>query len=356
MRIALAGQQITASIAEVSLMKDRPPELYAGKFSFQTFILFAAIIVSCAVLGGMVFFGNRNVDVNAAPAVSSLRLDDIPFNGSRAYEYLKQLCAIGPRRSGSTGMAAQQKLLVEHFKKLGGEVEFQRFQVPNPLDNSPVAMANIIVHWRPEKSQRILLCAHYDTLPFPLMDRNNPRGVFIGANDNAGGVALLMELANDMSKIKCEYGVDFLLLDGEEFLFSMDGRFFLGSEYFAREYVNKPPKYHYRWGVLLDMISGKDLQIYQERNSLGWNDTRPLVDTIWTTAARLGVSEFVARPKHEVQDDHIMLHNIGKIPCIDLIDFDYPPWHTQADTPERCSALSLAKVGWVISEWLKTAK
>ena len=72
-------------------------------------------------------------------------------------------------------------------------------------------------------------------------------------------------------------------------------------------------------------MSDKDLQLYQERNSLGWKDTRPLVETIWATAARLGVREFIARPKHDVQDDHVMLHNIGKIPCIDLIDFDYPP-------------------------------
>lgn len=318
--------------------------------------LIVGIGLGCVVLAGLALFSRRGSDDNSAPAVSSLRLEDIPFNGSRAYEYLKQLCAIGQRRSGSPGMETQQKLLAEHFKKLGGEVEFQRFQAPHPLDNTPVSMANIIVHWRPEKAERIVLCAHYDTLPFPLMDERNPRGVFVGANDNAGGVALLMELAHEIPRIECKYGIDFLLLDGEEFLFSRDGRFFLGSEYFAREYVNKPPKYRYRWGVLLDMISDKDLQIYQERNSLGWKDTRPLVERVWATAARLGVGEIVARPKHEMQDDHTMLHNIGGIPCIDVIDFDYPPWHTQGDTPDKCSALSLAKVGWVIMEWLKTAK
>ncbi len=301
-------------------------------------------------------FGNRGSADNPAPAVSNLRLEDIPFGGSRAYEYLKQLCAIGPRPSGSPGMEAQQKLLAEHFKKLGGEVEFQRFQTPHPLNKSPVAMANMIVHWSPEKTERILLCAHYDTLPFPLEDKIDPRGVFVGANDNAGGVALLMELARDIPKIGGKYGIDFLFLDGEEFMFTPKGRFFLGSEYFARQYVNKPPKYRYRWGVLLDMISDKDLQLYQEQNSWQWDDTRPLVKTIWATAAQLGVREFIARPKHYVEDDHFMLHNIGKIACIDVIDFDYPPWHTRADTPEQCSALSLAKVGWVISQWLKNAK
>ncbi len=304
----------------------------------------------------MALFTYRGADGSPPAAVSALRLEDIPFNGARAYEYLKQLCALGPRPSGSAAMEAQQKLLAEHFKKLGGDVEFQRFQVPHPLDNSPVPMANIIVHWRPELSERVLICAHYDTLPFPLLDRRDPRGVFLGANDNAGGVALLMELARDIPNLDGRFGIDFLLLDGEEFIFSRQDRLFLGAEYFARQYVNQPPKYRYRWAVLLDMISDKDLQIYQERNSLRWEDTRPLVEVIWATAARLGVREFIPRPGHDVQDDHIMLHNIGGISCIDVIDFDYPPWHTQADTPDQCSPLSLAKVGWVLSQWLKTAK
>lgn len=337
-------------------MRARPPVSTAEKRSSGRLFLFAAIFLACAVLGGLVFFGDRGSDDDSANAVSALRLEDIPFNGARAYKYLKQLCAIGPRPSGSPGMEAQQKLLAEHFKKLGGEVEFQRFQVRHPSDNSLVPMANMIVHWRPDSDNRIVLCAHYDTLPFPLRDKRNPRGVFVGANDNAGGVALLMELAHDIPKFDAKYGIDFLFLDGEEFLFSQDGRFFLGSEYFAREYVKNPPKYRYRWGVLLDMIGDKDLQIYQERNSLGWKDTRPLVEAIWGVAARLGVREFISRPKHDVQDDHIMLHNIGGIACIDVIDFDYPSWHTQDDMPERCSALSLAKVGWVISEWLKNVK
>jgi glutaminyl-peptide cyclotransferase len=357
--MASASQRFTVSIAEISVMKARPVVSHPGRFSFQNLALYAAIVLAFFVLGWMLFFGNRGFnDDNGlkAPAASSLRLEDIPFNGARAYEYLKKLCAIGPRPSGSSGMEAQQKLLAEHFKKLGGEVVFQRFRTPSPLDGSPVDMANIIVHWRPEKNQRILLCAHYDTLPYPLEDADDPRGTFLGANDNAGGVALLMELGYDMAKIDGKFGVDFLFLDGEEFMFQRNGRFFLGSEFFARDYANKPPKYRYRYGVLLDMMSDKDLQIYQERNSLGWKDSRPIVEALWSTAQRLGVREFIPQAKFEVQDDHVMLHNIGKIPCIDIIDFDYPFWHTQDDTPDKCSALSLAKAGWVISEWLKNAK
>jgi Zn-dependent M28 family amino/carboxypeptidase len=217
-------------------------------------------------------------------------------------------------------------------------------------------MANLIVHWHPQRKERILLCTHYDTLPFPMLDPVNPRGRFVGANDGGSGVAVLMELAHEMPRLETNYGVDFVCFDGEEFIFRTTDRYFLGSEFFARTYAKDPPPYRYRYGVLLDMIGDADLQIYQERNSVSWRDTRPLVDQVWATARRLGVREFIARKGYAVRDDHLPLHNIGKIPCIDVIDFDYPPWHTQGDTIERCSALSLAKVGWVIREWLKAAQ
>jgi glutaminyl-peptide cyclotransferase len=288
--------------------------------------------------------------------VSSLKLEDIPFDGARAYEYLRQICALGRRPSGSPGMEAQQKLLIEHFTKLGAKAELQRFRALHPGDGSQVPMANLIVQWHPQSKERILICTHYDTLPYPMMDRVNPRGVFVGANDGGSGVALLMALGHDIPKMPLNFGVDFIFFDGEEFIFQTTDTYFLGSEFFATNYAKEPPGYRYRWGVLLDMVGGTDLQLYQERNSTWWADTRPLVDEIWATARRLGVREFIARRKHEVRDDHLPLHNIAHIPTCDVIDFDYPYWHTQGDTPEHCSALSLAKVGWVIRQWLAAAR
>ncbi len=292
----------------------------------------------------------------AGAGMSSLRLEQIPFDGAKAYQYLKQICQIGPRPSGSAGMEAQQKLLTEHFTKLGAKVRLQRFRARHPAGEPDVPMANLIVEWRPESKERILLCTHYDTLPFPMLDRKNPRGVFVGANDGGSGVALLMALGHDMPGLAAQYGVDFVFFDGEEFIFSHNDPYFLGSEFFATSYAKEPPPHRYRWGVLLDMIGDADLQIYQERYSTWWPDTRPLVDEIWATARRLGVREFIPKRKYEVRDDHLPLHNIAKIPTCDIIDFDYPAWHTQADTPERCSALSLAKVGWVVREWLSTTR
>lgn len=293
---------------------------------------------------------------NAEAAVSRLKLSDIPFNGTRAYKYLEQVCAIGPRPSGSPGMAKQQEMLAKHFTELGGKVGFQRFRVPHPQTGQPVPMANLVVQWHPKAKRRILLCAHYDTLPFPMLDPEDPKGRFVGANDGGSGVAVLMELAHEIPKLRLRYGVDFVLFDGEEFIFDRRDRYFLGSEYFARQYRDHPPPFRYRWGVLLDMIGDADLQIYYERNSVRWPETRPLVEDIWSTARRLGVREFIPRKKYEIRDDHLPLRNIGRIPACVIIDFDYPVWHTRDDTVDQCSALSLAKVGWVVREWLKTVQ
>jgi len=325
-----------------------------------------AVAVAAALVGGFLLYRGSDAsnDESAAP---KLKLEDIPFNGAETYEYLKQLCAIGPRPSGSAGMVAQQKLLSDHFKKLGGDVRMQEFRARNPLDGSAVPMANMIIAWHPERKDRILLAAHYDTRPFPDEDKRHPKGVFVGANDGASGVAILMELAKSMPALQSQYGVDFLLLDGEEFVFNKTSRgmfggqgdpMFLGAEYFARDYASQPPPYKYRWGVLLGMVGGAEMRIGEEQNSWTWEDTRPLIKQIWGVADKLGVHEFIPHRMENILDDHLRLHEIGKIPTCDVISFTayLPYWHTEADTPEHCSALSLAKVGWVMQEWLKQAQ
>lgn len=326
------------------------------RLSGQNVFLGAVVVGGALVLGYLALFADGARPPRAEPAVSNLTLKDIPFNGARAYEYLKQLCDIGPRPSGSEGMQRQQKLLLEHFRKLGGEAQLQKFDAAHPVDGSRVPMANLLVEWHPKRMQRVLLCAHYDTLPFPMLDPVDPRGRFVGANDGASGVAVLMELAHHMAEFESRFGVDFALWDGEEFIFHESHEYFRGSQYFAEQYRKRKGGPRYTWGVLLDMVGDKDMQIYQEGHSVSWRDTRPLVEAIWGTARRLGVREFIPKVKHTVRDDHLPLRNTGGIPTCNIIDFDYPAWHTRDDTPEQCSALSLAKVGWVVHEWLKSLK
>jgi glutaminyl-peptide cyclotransferase len=306
---------------------------------------------------------NANNGSLAQRPASTLKLTDIPVDGQRAFGYLTDLCDIGPRVSGTDGMLRQQKYLKAHFEKLGGKVAFQSFTARHPQDGSRVSLANLIVEWHPERKERLLLCAHYDTRPFPDQDPVNPKGLFVGANDGASGTALLCELAHDMPGLQGKYGVDFVLFDGEELVY--DGNrdpYFLGSEHFAREYVANPPSHRYRSGVLLDMVGDAHLQIFREVNSMRTRETRALVNDVWGVARDLGVREFIAITRYEVRDDHLALNDIAKIPTIDVIDFEYPTargpnyWHTTQDVPENCSALSLAKVGWVTLEWLKRAR
>lgn len=282
-----------------------------------------------------------------------------PLDAQRAFSYLEQICALGPRWSGSPGMQKQRAMLEEHFKKLGGKVTYQQFLANNPRGGEKVPMANMIVEWHPERKERILLAAHYDTRPLPDRDpdpNKRKNGQFLGANDGGSGVAVLMELALFMPQLKGAIGVDFVLLDGEELVYDNNDPYFLGSSWFAKKYVEKPPEHKYRQGVVLDMVGDVELQIYQEQFSIAWRDTRPMVKEIWEIASKLGVKEFIPRIGYEVRDDHLPLHNTAKIPTCDIIDFDYPPWHTAGDTPKHCAGSSLAKVGWVVYEWLKNQK
>jgi glutaminyl-peptide cyclotransferase len=286
------------------------------------------------------------------------------FDGKRSYGYLRDICALGNRKTGSEGMLKQQKLLEDHFKKLGVEVEFQKFMMNDPLSRKPVPVVNMIVSFFPDRRERILMAAHYDTRPLPDMDpdpRKRREGLFVGANDGASGVAVLMELANHVNTLPDRYGLDFVFFDAEELIYGRRGEYFIGSKYFADDYSKRERNFDYVAGVLLDMVGDTKLSIFQEQHSVAWENTRPIVQGIWGTAAGLGVTEFIPRVGYDVQDDHLPLNRIANIPTVDVIDFHYPDpsngyWHTTNDTPGRCSADSLGKVGMVMLEWLRSAE
>lgn len=324
---------------------------------------YVAIAGLCLVAVIALVLNNNSTDAWQRPATSKLKQANIPFNGDRAYQYLKDICAIGSRVSGTEGMVRQQAMLTSHFEKLGARVVRQEFQPRHPQTGQPVPMANLIIQWHPDRKERVLLCAHYDTRPFPDQDPIDRRGLFVGANDGASGAALLCELGNMMSELKTGVGVDFILFDGEELVY--DGNrdpYFLGSEHFAHEYIANPPGHRYRAGVLLDMVGDAQLQLPWEVNSMRTREQKQIVNDIWGIARDLGVREFLTRSGPEVRDDHLALNDIAKIPTIDIIDFEYPTprgvsyWHTTQDVPEKCSPLSLAKVGWVLKTWLERQK
>lgn len=287
------------------------------------------------------------------------KLAKIPFDGKAAYQTLHEICKLGPRVTGSAAMVAQQKMLIKHFTRLGATIKKQSFQIAHPENGKKTSVMNLIVQWHPDKKDRLVLCCHYDTRPFPDNDPINPKGIFLGANDGASGVALFHELGKLMPELSCKYGVDFVFFDAEELVYERRrDPLFIGSNYFSNDYVKNPPAYRYVSGVLIDMIGDANLNLFYEKNSMRF--APQLTKGIWGTARKLGVREFVPRERHLVRDDHLPMNEIARIPTTDIIDFDYPTpgarnayWHTEKDIPENCSAVSLAKVGWVLKQWLQ---
>ena len=279
------------------------------------------------------------------------------FNEDRAFGYLKKVCEIGPRISASQGMWKQQDFIKKHFTELGGKVYFQHFKAIDPSTNRQVTLANTIVRFHPDRHKRVLICCHYDTRPFPDKDPVNPRGTFIGANDGGSGVGLLCELGHHMKDLKGKFGVDLVFFDGEEFVYVYRrDPMFLGSTYFANQYASGRFKGKYRYGVLVDMVADKNLEIHYEGNSL--SHAPRLTRHLWSIAGELGIKEFKKTQRHQIRDDHLPLNEIARIPTCDIIDFDFPSpgnayWHTEKDNVQNCSAESLGKVGRVVLEWIR---
>jgi glutaminyl-peptide cyclotransferase len=280
------------------------------------------------------------------------------FDSARAMKYLRELCALGPRISGSDGIGKLQERVKEHFEKLGAKVTFQRFEAKQRSQAKATPMANVIISWRPDAERRVLISSHYDTRPIAdkERDRRNWTKPFISANDGTSGVAWMMELGHHMKDLPLNVGVDFILFDGEEYIFEpAEGRdeYFFGSKEFARDYRRDPPKHRYVAGVLLDLFAGNGATYPIEGHSM--YSAGAVVDDIWKTADRLGVKAFRNATGPTVLDDHLALNDAG-IPTVDIIDFDYAHWHRLSDTPDMCSEEAMSNVAKVLSVWAQKVK
>lgn len=134
------------------------------------------------------------------------------------------------------------------------------------------------------------------------------------------------------------------IFDGEDQGRINDWDWSVGAQYFADQLETYPQEV-----VIIDMIGDADLNIYKEKNS-----DLELTRQIWDTAQSLGFRRtFINREKYAMIDDHLPFANLGIPSCL-LIDFDYPYWHTQADTLEKISKESLGSVGQVLFEWISS--
>ncbi|HEY6195688.1 MAG TPA: M28 family peptidase [Candidatus Eisenbacteria bacterium] len=271
-------------------------------------------------------------------------------DGARALERVRSQVARGPRISGTPGNTAVREWIAAELERLGGKVERQAFA--DTLPGRVVPLVNVIGRFGPATGRRIALLAHFDSRPWcdedPVVaERNQPMP---GANDGGSGVAVLLELAELMHRRAPGVGVDLVFLDGEDL-----GRPTSPDEYCrgSRGYARRlpPPGEPARpvAGFLFDMVGDKDLEIYDEANSA--SRATNLVDLVHEAAQATGATHFHRGVRYTLIDDHVPLLDAG-LPAVDLIDFDYPAWHTTHDLPDQVSAESLAEVtrvaAWIV--------
>jgi hypothetical protein len=273
----------------------------------------------------------------STPYLDSNRQTEDPFDGERAYQDVLAQMALGPRTPGSVGHTAVVSYIQDELSAAGWQAELQPFIIS---DHDGVNVIGKFGQGQPW----IILGAHFDARmqadqdPNPEL-HNEP---VPAANDGASGVAVLLELARTLPKdFNGQIWLVFFDLEDQGDLPGYD--WILGSRAFVANLSDKPDA-----AIIVDMIGDADLNIYKERNS-----DKDLTEQVWSAAQSLGYqSAFLAQSKYSMLDDHTPFLEAG-IPAVDIIDFDYPYWHTSADTADKVSAESLKTVGETIRNWLK---
>jgi len=269
----------------------------------------------------------------ANPFTSSTKIE--PFDGQRALTDVETQVAFGPRTPGSSGHTQVQDWMRAELSAAGWDTRIQSTEMlGHPVQN--------VIAYRGSQTPKVILGAHYDTRMVADQDpdpakRQEP---VPGANDGASGVAVLLELARVLPKDSVPVWLVFFDAEDNGRIAGWD--WILGSQAFVEEL-----DFHPEAAIIVDMVGDAEQNIYIERNS-----DPALVQEIWGVAADLGYEQsFIATPKYSMLDDHTPFLQ-SDIPAVDIIDFDYPYWHTTEDTVDKVSAQSLEAVGRTLQEWL----
>jgi Zn-dependent M28 family amino/carboxypeptidase len=258
------------------------------------------------------------------------------FDGAAAFRHLEHLVAIGPRVAGSPAGARTRDYIVAQLRRAGAEARVQPFDADTP--HGRLKMANVLGVVPGRRADVIMIGGHYDTKWFPDFR-------FVGANDGGSSTALLLELARALGASPREFTYWLAFFDGEEARGTWsDSDSLYGSRHMAAELARtgRLP----RALIVADMIGDRDLGIRREASSTPW-----LTGLVWDAARRLRYGTHFLDEVLAVEDDHAPFLRAG-VPSALLIDFDFPPWHTAADTLDKVSAESLRIVGEVLLDAL----
>jgi glutaminyl-peptide cyclotransferase len=264
------------------------------------------------------------------------------FDGQAAFRYIETQVGFGPRVPGTAAHEKMGNWLDSLLRQRADTVVVQSWTHVT-ASKKKLPLRNFIARFNPAAEKRLLLLAHWDSRPVSdsPVSKDSSHAV-LGANDGGSGVALLLGIADVLKSTPPVIGVDLLFVDGEDYgdFTKTPDDVLIGSRHYGSHQL---PGGRPLYAVLFDLVADKDLQIYQEGNSLV--GAPEVVELVWDTAKELGYSGyFVASPRHTLIDDHLELQKAG-IRAIDVVDFDYPAWHTQYDTIDKVSATSLQVVG-----------
>ena len=255
------------------------------------------------------------------------------FEGSRAFEDLRQLVALGPRPAGSAALSQARTYIKAQLAAAGVAVTEQTWEASTPA--GPVRMVNLIARIPGESTNRLAIAGHYDTKRFREFR-------FVGANDGGSSAAFLVEMARVLRARSNPLTIELLFFDGEEAVVEWQGNdHTYGSRHFVAEAKRAGTLASLKALILVDMIGDRDLRIKRELNSTPW-----LTDLIWSAARKRNQPAFHPDVV-QIEDDHLPFIEAG-IPAVDLIDFEFPAWHAPGDTLDAVGAGSLQIVGDVV--------
>lgn len=286
------------------------------------------------LLLGVVFFAceSSNKSIDQTGLKNSKKTATVPsFHRDSAYHFIEKQVSFGPRVPNTDPHKVCGRYLADKLRDYGAQVIEQEF-VEQAYDGSRLNLKNIIGIYNPKAKKRILLAAHWDSRPFADKDVEGRYEPIDGANDGASGVGVLLEIArilnlNDKPKI----GVDIIFFDGEDYGEHEDVEnpplknglvkiwWCLGSQYWAKN--PHVPKYSAYYGILLDMVGGRNATFYKEGGSMQF--APKVVKNVWNTARSLGYSNyFVSTNSPGIMDDHIFINRDAKIPMIDIVEYN----------------------------------
>ena len=291
-----------------------------------------AIAFAAAVLA---FFFATSVTKSGPPKIWE------EFSGEKAFAHIQRLVDFGPRPAGSTAIEKSRDYIEDQLRRFGWQVTRLTFSDDTP--RGKIHFVNLLAQFSGQENARaslLLLCSHYDTKMFDTIR-------FVGANDGGSSTGLLLELARVIGQHpNLARKIELVFFDGEEAVeqFSQaDGLY--GSRYFARQLQGAGAK-QFRGGLLFDMVGDRSLGI-----TLPADSPAEMARDIFAAAETLKLRSYFTYLGRELIDDHVPLNAIG-IPTLDIIDFDFPWWHTADDTMDKISAQSLQTVGSVALYYL----